>query len=88
MTKTGLKRIVTGGGNELWERSDHYPFAEAGVPAMFIFEETPIAKNRDYHTSRDKLPGIELEKVRRAAQFGANLVWLLGEDDERPDWSR
>lgn len=88
LTKTGLSKIVTDEGSDLWQRSDHYPFADVGVPALFLFEETPISNNEDYHTWRDTLEAIELEKIARAARFGANLVWLIAEDDDRPSFGQ
>jgi hypothetical protein len=58
------------------------------VPALFLFEETPISNNRDYHTWRDTAEGLELEKVTRVARFAGNLVRLIAEDDDRPDFGR
>ena len=88
LTKTGITKIVTDEGQELWQRSDHYPFADAGVPAIFLFEQTPISDNKDYHTWRDTVERVDTLKITRTARLAANLVWLLGEDDERPSLGR
>lgn len=88
LTPTGISKVVTDEGQDLWQRSDHYPFADAGVPALFLFEETPISNNRDYHTWRDTADGLELEKVTRVARFAGNLVRLIAEDDDRPEFGR
>jgi hypothetical protein len=81
---TGLSKVITDGGEELWQRSDHYPFARSGIPALFLFEEQPISKNLDYHTWRDGLAGVDALKITRAARLGFNLVWLIAEDDDPP----
>lgn len=85
LNKTGLSKVVTGEGLELWQRSDHYSFYAAGVPAVFLFEETPISNNKDYHTWRDTLDLVDPLKISRAARLAFNLVWLLGTEDELPE---
>jgi hypothetical protein len=81
---TGIKKIVTGQGDELWQRSDHYSFHQIGVPALFFFEGLPIDRNKDYHTWRDTLDQLDYEKIARTAKLGYSVLWLLGNDDERP----
>lgn len=82
---TGIKEINTRGGQELWERSDHFEFAKRGLPVVFFFEELPIEKNRDYHTWRDTPDLVEPEKVARAARLAFNFLWLLAEADSLPE---
>ncbi|TAJ18258.1 MAG: M28 family peptidase [Planctomycetota bacterium] len=81
---TGIKKIVTGQGDELWQRSDHYSFHQIGVPTLFFFEGLPIDRNKDYHTWRDTLDLLDYEKIERTAKLGYSVLWLLGNDDERP----
>lgn len=85
LERTGLTRVITGEGRELWERSDHFPFHAAGVPAMFLFEETPISNNVDYHTWRDVPERVDVEKITRIARFAFNVCWLLGSEDDTPE---
>lgn len=81
---TGIKKIVTGQGEELWQRSDHYSFHQIGVPTLFFFEGLPIDRNKDYHTWRDTLDLLDYEKIERTAKLGYHVLWLLGNDEERP----
>ncbi len=84
LTKTGIKRIVRRQGQELFNRSDHYSFHVIGVPTLFFFEGLPITQNRDYHTWRDTVDKVDVEKVAATARLTFNTVWLLANDDERP----
>jgi aminopeptidase YwaD len=81
---TGIKKIVTGQGDELWQRSDHYSFHQVGVPALFFFEGLPISNNEDYHTWRDTLDRLDYEKIERTAKLAYSVLWLLGNDDAKP----
>ncbi|MBI1381329.1 MAG: M20/M25/M40 family metallo-hydrolase [Planctomycetaceae bacterium] len=82
---TGIKDINTRGGQELWERSDHFEFAKKGLPVLFLFEDVPIEKNRDYHTWRDTPDLVEPDKIARAARLAFNFLWLLAEADSLPE---
>jgi hypothetical protein len=82
--KTRIKKIVTGKGQDLFQRSDHYSFHSIGIPVLFFFEGLPISKNADYHTWRDTIELVDIEKVARTARLVFNTVWLLADDDERP----
>jgi len=81
---TGIKKIVTGQGDELWQRSDHYSFHQVGVPALFFFEGLPISANEDYHTWRDTLDRLDYEKIERTAKLAYSVLWSLGNDDAKP----
>jgi len=81
---TGVKEVVTGQGLELFARSDHYSFHQVGVPVLFFFEGLPIDKNADYHTWRDTLEEIDLDKVLATSRLVFNTAWLLANADERP----
>ena len=84
LAKTGIKKIVTNKGQELWQRSDHYSFYEAGVPVLFFFEAVPITDNEDYHTWRDTPELVNIEKVTNTARLVYNTAWLIAQDDDRP----
>lgn len=84
LKSTRIKNVITNRGEHLWRRSDHYPFHEKGVPSLFFFEASSETKNPDYHTYRDTVELVDLEKVVRTARLGYNLTWILANDDERP----
>ena len=84
LAKTGVKTIVTGKGQDLFQRSDHYSFHAAGVPALFFFEGLPISDNEDYHTWRDTLDLVDIDKVFNTTRLVFNTAWLLANRDERP----
>jgi hypothetical protein len=74
--------------NDLWPeqsyytRSDHYNFAQRGVPILFFFN----GEHEDYHRPGDEVDKINGEKAARIAR----LVFYLGVDvanaAERPEW--
>ena len=84
LKSTRVKRIVTGQGEELFQRSDHYSFHQIRVPVMFFFEGLPISRNADYHTWRDTIDKLDIEKMMRTSRLAYNAVWLLATDEERP----
>jgi hypothetical protein len=88
LEKSGIKKIETKKGDELWQRSDHYSFHSVGVPVLFFFEALPITKNHDYHTWRDTPDGVDIAKVANTTKLIFNMAWLLGQDDAVPDAPR
>jgi hypothetical protein len=84
LEKTGLRKVITGKGEELWQRSDHYEFHKIGLPVMFFFEGLPISDNKNYHTWRDTVEGVNIEKVANTARMVYNTLWILANDDDRP----
>ena len=88
LQKTGLRKVITGKGEELWERSDHYNFHKQGIPVLFFFEGLPISRNKDYHTWRDTVDKVNYPKVTNTARMVYNTVWLLANDEKRPPHPR
>ena len=88
LEKSGIKKIETKKGDELWQRSDHYSFHSVGVPVLFFFEALPITNNHDYHTWRDTPDGVDIAKVANTTKLIFNMAWLLGQDDAVPDAPR
>jgi hypothetical protein len=82
--RTGLKTVVTGKGEELWQRSDHFAFHEIGLPVLFFFEGLPISADRNYHTWRDTADAVDMEKITNTARLVYNTAWILANDDDRP----
>ncbi|MCH2107676.1 MAG: M20/M25/M40 family metallo-hydrolase, partial [Planctomycetes bacterium] len=82
--KTGIKQLVTGKGDELWQRSDHYSFHQVGIPSLFFFEGLPISRNADYHTWRDRADLVEPKKIENTCKLVHQTAWILANDESRP----
>ena len=82
--KTGVKDLVTGKGDELWRRSDHYSFHQIGIPSLFFFEGLPISRNPDYHTWRDRVDLVDPKKIENTSKLVHQTAWLLANDASRP----
>ena len=61
-------------------RSDHLPYARAGVPALM--DSTLL--HADYHTPRDEPSRIDAQKLARMAQWMYATGWYVSETRERP----
>lgn len=81
----------------LYFRSDQFPFARAGIPAVWLSagERTADGRNRlgeffkggAYHTVADEFdPGWELEGLRQTVQIAVALAERLEADREGPRW--
>lgn len=85
LDSTGLRKVITGKGEDLWQRSDHYAFHDTlKVPVLFFFEGLPISNNKDYHTWRDTVEKVNVPKVTNTARMVYNTLWILANDDSRP----
>jgi len=66
---------------ELWYfRSDHLPYARAGIPALF-FSTLP---HPDYHTPRDESQRIDYAKLTRMTRWMYATGWALATSPTRP----
>lgn len=65
--------------NRYYYRSDHYNFAEKGVPAIFYFNGT----HSDYHRISDTVDKINFEKMEKIGQLVFHTTWELANRDER-----
>jgi hypothetical protein len=88
LAPSGVTKIVLRQGEDLFQRSDHYSFHQLGLPVLFFFEGLPIERNPDYHTWRDTIDKLDLEKMRRTSVLVYSTAWLLANDDDRPPPSR
>ncbi len=88
LAPSGVSKIVLRQGEDLFQRSDHYSFHQLGLPVLFFFEGLPIDRNPDYHTWRDTIEKLDLEKMRRTSVLVYETVWTLATDDDRPPPSR
>jgi Zn-dependent M28 family amino/carboxypeptidase len=61
-------------------RSDHVPYAERGVPALFFSTNL----HSDYHTPRDEPERIDYEKLTRMTRWMYMTGWIAANAAERP----
>jgi hypothetical protein len=61
-------------------RSDHAPYARAGVPALMF----TTLLHPDYHTPRDEAERIDVAKLGRVAKWMYATGWMVSETPERP----
>lgn len=59
--------------NHYYERSDHYNFAERGIPAIFFFNGT----HADYHKATDTPDKIDCEALAKRAQLAFYTAWEI-----------
>ncbi|MBK8557946.1 MAG: M28 family peptidase [Lewinellaceae bacterium] len=57
--------------NHYYERSDHYNFAEKGIPAIFFFNGT----HADYHRPSDTADKINFDMQAKRAQLAFYVAW-------------
>ena len=65
--------------NRYYYRSDHYNFAERGIPAVFYFNGT----HEDYHQATDTVDKINFEKMAIIGKLVYHTAWELANRDER-----
>jgi Zn-dependent M28 family amino/carboxypeptidase len=64
-------------------RSDHYNFAAAGIPALFLF----AGVHEDYHRPSDQAERIDARKIARIASAAFLLGLEVANDHEPPAWT-
>jgi len=65
--------------NRYYQRSDHYNFAERGIPAIFYFNGT----HADYHKASDTTEKIDAAAAAKRAQLAFFTAWDIA-NRERP----
>jgi hypothetical protein len=65
--------------NRYYYRSDHYNFAERGIPAVFFFNGT----HEDYHQATDTVDKINFEKMAAIGKLVFHTAWQLANQDKR-----
>ncbi len=65
--------------NRYYYRSDHYNFAEKGIPAIFYFNGT----HDDYHMTTDTAEKIDFEKMENIGKLVFLTAWELANRDKR-----
>lgn len=79
-------------------RSDQFPFARAGIPAVWLSAGEDFASGRNhlrefftgaYHTPADQFdPTWELESLRQTVRYALLLVEAINRSPEPPRWKR
>lgn len=65
--------------NRYYYRSDHYNFAEKGIPAIFYFNGT----HDDYHRTSDTPEKIQFDKMEKIAKLAFFTAWELANRNEK-----
>jgi Zn-dependent M28 family amino/carboxypeptidase len=66
--------------NHYYERSDHYNFAEKGIPAIFFFNGTHV----DYHQATDTREKIDFNALAKRAQLAFYTAWDIANRPTAP----
>jgi glutaminyl-peptide cyclotransferase len=56
---------------------DHYPFLQAGIPAVDLIDFSFGPDNRYWHTGADTMDKISAESIKTAADVALRTVWRL-----------
>jgi hypothetical protein len=75
-----LKARYDNNPSDLLRRSDHWPFLQRGVPALFFH----TGLHPDYHTIYDRPEKINYEKLERIVRLVYQTSWELAQREERP----
>lgn len=65
--------------NRYYYRSDHYNFAEKGIPVIFYFNGT----HADYHRPTDTIDKIDFNKMEKIARLAFYTAWDLANREDR-----
>ncbi len=65
--------------NRFYYRSDHYNFAEKGIPSAFFFSGV----HEDYHQTTDTPDKLDYKKMERIARLVFLTAWELAEREKR-----
>ena len=65
--------------NQFYYRSDHYNFAEKGIPIVFFFNGV----HPDYHRITDTIDKIDFPLLAQRAKLGFHLAWEIANRDGR-----
>ncbi len=75
-----LKPRYDNNASNLLRRSDHWPFLQRGVPALWFH----TGLHPDYHTPYDRPEKINYDKMERIARLVYQASWDLAQQDGRP----
>ncbi len=66
--------------SNLMRRSDHWPFLQHGIPALWFH----TGLHPDYHTTYDRPEKINYDKMERVARLVYEMSWELAQQNARP----
>lgn len=66
--------------NRFFFRSDHFNYAQKGVPIIFYFD----GEHEDYHRPSDHVDKIDFQKMEKVARTVYATAWELGNGATRP----
>lgn len=66
--------------SNLMRRSDHWPFLQYGVPALWFH----TGLHPDYHTVYDRPEKINYDKMEKVSRLVYQMSWDLAQQDARP----
>ena len=75
-----LKMRYDNNESNLLRRSDHWPFLQNGVPAVWFH----TGLHPDYHRAGDTRERIEYEKMTRIVRLVHQTSWNVAQGDVRP----
>ena len=61
-------------------RSDHLPYAKAGIPALFFTSVLHF----QYHTPQDESENINFKKLYKMTEWMYRTSWKVANEPERP----
>ena len=64
----------------IYERSDHYQYAQKGIPVAFFFS----GLHEDYHRPSDEVDRIDFVKLQKIARTVLAVSWALAGAPARP----
>jgi hypothetical protein len=64
----------------IYERSDHYEYAQKGIPVAFFF----TGLHADYHRPSDEVSRIDFVKLQKVARTVLATAWALANQPARP----
>ena len=75
-----LKFRYDNNASNLMRRSDHWPFLQHGIPALWFH----TGLHPDYHTVYDRPEKINYDKMERVARLVYQMSWDLAQQPSRP----
>ncbi len=66
--------------NRFFFRSDHFNYAQKGIPIIFYFD----GEHEDYHRVTDHVEKIDFEKMQKVARTVYAMAWELASGMKRP----
>jgi Zn-dependent M28 family amino/carboxypeptidase len=66
--------------NRFFFRSDHFNYAQKGIPIIFYFD----GEHEDYHRVTDQVEKIDFEKMQKVARTVYAMAWELASGMKRP----